>query len=300
MLRVGVIGTGMMGQHHVRVYSELENCELVGVADIDPRGEEIAKKYRIEYYSDYHDLLGKVDAVSIVVPTSLHSQVATEFLDQSVSCLVEKPIASGVVGAKQMIKSAKKNDAKLMVGHIERFNPAITALKKIIDDGILGKLMILTTRRVGPFVTRIRDVGIIVDSATHDIDVARYLIGSDPVDVYARRGKFKHQKEDHAIVVLDFGEITASIEVNWFTPHKVRNLVATGSEGIAYLDYIAQTVAVHTKDWEMTPKIEHEEPLKLELSHFLECVEKGERPLVNGEDGLKVLEIALKATGIGE
>jgi len=295
LIKVGVVGVGMMGQHHARIYSELD-CELVGVADKNfEQAKKIGERYGTSYYKDYEELLDKVDAVSIVIPTSMHKKVATDFIKRKVHCLVEKPIASTIEEAKEMIKEAERNGVKLMVGHVERFNPAVTKLKELVEKGTLGKLILISTRRVGPFVSRIRDVGIIIDSATHDIDIARYLVGKDPINVFAKSGRVKSEKEDHAIVVLDFGDVAASIEVNWFTPHKVRSLVATGTEGIAYLDYIKQELDVHSGGEKIAQKIDRVEPLKLELAHFLRCINKNEKPLVDGREGLKILEIALKA-----
>ncbi|WP_076004722.1 Gfo/Idh/MocA family protein [Dehalogenimonas formicexedens] len=296
MLKVAIIGLGTMGQHHVRVYSEL-GCDIVGLVDTDEaRGKEFAQKYGSRWFSDYHDILDKAEAVSIAVPTSLHSLVAIDCLNKGIHCLVEKPIASTVDEARSMIEAAQKHAAKLMIGHIERFNPAVLKLKSLLDEGILGKLMIVSTRRVGPFAPRIRDVGIIIDSATHDIDVIRFLMNRDPVHVYAKSGSFRHEKEDHSVIVCDFGDAVGSIEVNWFTPHKVRTLVATGSEGIAYLDYIQQDLRVFNSVVNHDIVIEKGEPLKLELAHFLDCIITGKTPLTDGESSTKVLEIALEAT----
>ena len=296
MTRVGVVGLGSMGQHHARVYSQLA-CELVGVVDTDiAKAKEIGERYGTRYYSDYTELIPQVDAVSIAVPTTLHRQIATDFIKRGVHCLVEKPITSNVEEAEEVIQEAEKNHVKLMVGHIERFNPAVARLRQIIDQGLLGKLMIISTRRVGPFASRVRDVGIIIDSATHDIDIARYLTDKEPVGVFSKAGRFRHEMEDHAIVILGFGDTTACIEVNWFTPHKVRSLVATGSEGIAYLDYIEQELIVHNSQGVEIVKVKKAEPLKLELKHFLRCVENDEKPMVDGYEGLKVLKIALEAT----
>jgi UDP-N-acetylglucosamine 3-dehydrogenase len=295
-MKVGVVGVGMMGQHHARLYPELD-CELVGVADKNfKRGKGIGEKYGAKYFDDYRTLLNKVEAVSIAVPTSLHKKVALDFIKEGVHCLVEKPIASNLEDAEEMIKEADKNDVKLMIGHVERFNPVVTKLKEVVDKGTLGRLILISTRRVGPFVSRIRDVGIIIDSATHDIDVASYLVGRDPINVFAKSGRVKHEKEDHAIVVLDFGDVAASIEVNWFTPHKVRSLVATGTEGIAYLDYLKQGLEVYSGGERLVPEVDGGEPLKLELQHFLNCIQRNARPLVDGREGLKVLEIAMKAS----
>jgi len=298
MVKVGVVGLGVMGQHHARVYSEL-GCEFVGVADADiDKARIVGEHYGIPYYADYRELLPRVDAVSVVVPTSLHHKVAMDFLGRGVHCLVEKPIASRLEDAQEMLRQAEATHARLAVGHIERFNPAVTRLKEIIDEGILGEVMIISTRRVGPFARRIRDVGIIVDSASHDIDVARYLVGKEPITTFARSGRLVHAtQEDHAVIVLDFGSSMASIEVNWFTPHKVRSLVATGSMGIAYLDYIEQRLTVHHWGREWNIPIQKTEPLKLELEHFLRCAEKNELPLVDGLEGMRVLELCLAAAG---
>lgn len=184
---------------------------------------------------------------------------------------------------------------KLMVGHLERFNPAVRKLKQIIDDGILGKLVLISARRVGPFVPRISDVGIIVDVATHDIDIIRYFIGSECTSVFARSTRYKNVKGDAAIILMGFGDVSASVEVNWYTPHRIRTLTVTGTEGIAYLDYIKQEVEIYSTERKMTPKIGKDEPLKLELKHFLDCVMTDREPLTNGFEALKALEIAIKA-----
>lgn len=295
MLKVGVIGLGVMGQHHARLYSTL-NCKLAGVADADPaRAKEIGEKYGVPYFSDYRDLIGTVDAVSIAVPTTLHHRIAADFMKSGAHCLVEKPIASTIEEAEDMVRIAEENGVKLMVGHIERFNPAITRLKQLIDEGALGQIIMISTRRVGPFVPRIRDVGIIIDSATHDIDVARYIAGKEPVRVFSKAGRFQHEKEDHAVIILDFEDITASLEVNWFTPHKVRTLVATGSKGIAYVNYIDQEIHLHNSSENHDVTVLKAEPLKLELEHFLKCIADDCEPLVNGREGLKVLKVALQA-----
>jgi UDP-N-acetylglucosamine 3-dehydrogenase len=296
MLKVGVVGLGEMGQHHARLYSQL-NCELVGVADANPeRAKEIGEKYGTKYYDDYHNLLSKLEAVSIAIPTTSHHAVAMDFLREGVHCLVEKPIAFNLREADEMIETAERNEVNLAVGHTERFNPAVVRLKQILDEGTLGKLLIISTRRVGPFVPRIRDVGIVIDSATHDIGVVKYLIGKDPVSVFSRVGSLVHPREDHAVIVLDFIGSTACIEVNWFTPHKIRTLVATGSKGIAYLDYIEQTVRVYNSHDADFAQIQKNEPLKLELENFLQSVAEGTTPAVDGREGRSILKIALESS----
>ena len=149
---------------------------------------------------------------------------------------------------------------------------------------------------MGPFVPRIRDVGVVIDSATHDIGVVMHLIGKEPVGVFSRVGSLKHPKEDYAIIVLDFAGTTACIEVNWFTPHKVRTLVATGSEGIAYLDYIEQEVTVHNSHGIDTLDVQKAEPLKLEIEDFLRSISEGKKPSVDGIEGKAILNLALESS----
>ncbi len=294
-MRVGVIGAGVMGRHHARVYHEL-GADLVGIADIDiKKAQEVADKYQTKAFKKYAQLLEQgLDAVSVAVPSKLHSVVAVDVAEHGVNMLVEKPIADTMESGNKIIDVARKANVILMVGHIERFNPAVQKLVQIISEGVLGDLVVLSSRRVGPFVTRVKDIGITMDVASHDIDIARYLTNREPVEVLAKSINVKNKKGDCAIMILDFGRVTASIEVNWFTPHKVRSLVVTGTDGIAYADYIEQSVTIFNSSWKMEPKIEKGEPLRLELKHFLECVEQGKEPLISGEDGLRTLEIALK------
>jgi len=195
-----------------------------------------------------------------------------------------------------MVECAKRNQVKLMVVHIERFNPAVTRLKQLISESALGQLIQISTTRVGPFSPRTKDVGIVVDLATHDIDIARYLVDMEPISIFSKCGHLRNEKEDYAVVVLDFDKIIACIEVNWFSPNKIRTLVVTGSKGTAYLDYIEQELIVHYSDSKEKVEVPKEEPLRLELEHFLDCVETNSSPLVDGYQGMKVLEIALKAT----
>jgi UDP-N-acetylglucosamine 3-dehydrogenase len=278
-----------------------EQIKLAGVADANfERAKEIGEKYHIPYYSDYHELIDKVEAVSIAVPTFLHHTVAMDFLKEGVHCLVEKPISFSLQEAQEMIEAAQKHQVNLAVGHIEQFNPAVIQLKQIIDQGSLGELLIVSTRRVGPFVSRILDVGVVIDSAIHDIGVVRHLVGKDPESVYSRVGSLKHSKGDYAVIALDFGTTTACIEVNWFTPHKVRSLVATGSEGVAYLDYIEQKVSVYSPH-DNTPlrgdpiAVQKNESLKMELEDFVSSVVSGSKPSVDGVEGMAILRIALKS-----
>jgi len=238
MIKVGVVGVGSMGINHVRNYYEMDNVELVGISDIDiDRTKDVAIKYETKVFNNYKELIGKVDAVSIAVPTIYHKRVAIDFCKGGVNCLVEKPISFNIKDAKDIINTAEKNNVILMVGHIENFNPAVIKVKEIIDEGLLGQILTISTKRIGPFVKRIVDVGIIVDTVTHDIGVIRYLAGKEPSDIFSKFGGIKNKKGDHALIVLDFDDFFASMEVNWFTPYQVRNLVITGTEGVVIMEH---------------------------------------------------------------
>lgn len=299
-MRAGVVGVGVMGQYHARIYHELDNVELVSIADVDEkRGREISELYNANYYNDYIEMINKedIDLASICVPTSLHREVGLNVMNEGINVLIEKPIASNLKEADELINKAEEKDVKLMVGHVERYNPAVQKLKELIDKEELGKPIIVSTRRVGPFVPRVRDVGIIIDTATHDIDVISYLVNGKINSIYARAGKVRHRLEDHAIIILGFDNgVSGSVEVNWFTPHKTRKLTLTGTKAIAELDYITQELKIYEDEWTKIPKIEKKEPLKIELQHFIECVKKNEKPLTDGIEGKKILEIALKAS----
>ena len=297
-MRVGVIGVGAMGQHHARVYHEMDGVELIGVSDVDRmRAEEIAAMHGTDAYTDYRKLLScDLDAVSIAVPTTLHKKVATNVINEGVHILVEKPIASRIEDADEMISAANDAGVRLMVGHIERFNPAVIKLKGIIDSGMLGNIVSVSARRVGPHTPRIRDVGIIMDLGVHDIDTISYLYNEKAESVYAIAGNGSpDSRENHANILMRFSNNRAGmIDVNWLTPHKVRQLTAVGTKGVAYLDYIAQTVELHDSEWVRSAKIEEKEPLVNELEYFIGTV-GNQRSRIFEEDGRYVLKTALAA-----
>jgi len=302
MLRVGVVGVGNMGKHHARIYSELSKegkVEFVGVADANlERAKEVASQFKTKAFGDYRELVGEVDAVSMAVPTSLHKQVVLEFIENGVSVLIEKPIAESIESAQEIIRAAKKNNVTLMVGHVERFNPAVLKLKEAINQGLLGEIVTMNAKRVGPMVVRIADVGVIIDLAVHDIDVMSFLSASKVKEVYAKARNVKHpaKVDDYALILLGFDRgMDGVIETNRLTPHKTRTLNIVGTKGIAYLDYINQSLVVYDEEWVKEAKIQKQEPLRNELEHFIKCVKEKEVPLVSGEDGLHALEVAVKA-----
>lgn len=298
-MRIGVIGGGAMGQHHIRNYSEMKDVELVGICDTDRnKAISLAKYYKTDPFFDPKELLKQeLDAVSVVVPTTLHYSVGMDIIDSGTDLLVEKPIADTLENADKMINAAHDSKVKFMVGHIERFNPAVSKLKEIVDSGKLGKIVSISTKRVGPFNPRIRDVGIIMDLAVHDIDVISYLYGKKINEVYAIAGKNIHSFEDHASILLKCDDnLSGMVETNWLTPHKMRNLTAIGLKGVAYLDYIKQTVEIHDEAWIQTAKVEQKEPLRNELEHFIQAVKNDDTPLIsNGETSRHALETAMAA-----
>lgn len=287
-----------MGQHHIRIYSEMKDVELVGICDSDrKRAVSLAEKYNSTPFFDHKELLKQeLDAVSVVVPTTFHSSVALDIIESGTHLLVEKPIADTLENADAMINAAHDAKVKLMVGHIERFNPAVSKLKEIIDSGMMGKIVSISSRRVGPFNPRIRDVGIIMDLGVHDIDVISYLYGRKINEVYTIAGKDIHSFEDHASILLRCDtNLSGMVETNWLTPHKVRNLTAIGLKGVAYLDYIKQTVELHDEAWIRSAKVEQKEPLKNELEHFVNAVKNDTDVISDGETSRHALEVAMAA-----
>lgn len=298
IMKVGVIGTGAMGVNHIRIYHEMEDVELVGISDIDEeRVRALAERYDTKAFTDYNELLKEnLDAVSIVVPTKLHKQVCLDAIAAGCNVLVEKPIADTPENAEIMIKAARDAGKALMVGHIERFNPAVIKLKEIIDSGQLGKIVSISTRRVGPYNPRIRDVGVILDIGVHDIDIISYLYGREVRKVHAIADADIHPFEDHASIHLRFdNNLTGLVDTNWLTPHKVRSLTAVGLEGVAYLDYINQKLELHDHSWIREARVEPSEPLKNELEHFINCVRTGEMPHPDGDNGKHALKVCMAA-----
>ena len=313
-MRVGVIGTGVMGKNHARVYSEMKGVDLIGIVDSDERvGKEVAKKHNSTFFGDYREFVEKErpDAVSLCVPTSIHYEIAKYLIENHVNLLIEKPIANNVKHAEELVELAKKHGVTLGVGHIERFNPAVQELKKLIKRGKLGEVTSIIARRVGLFPPRIKDANVIIDIAVHDIDVFRYLLEKEPEIIHASGGKaLIDDREDYADIFLKYNGTNGFIEANWLTPVKIRVLNVTGTKGYAQLNYISQDLTLHESDYKNAydqfgefvhhlgePKkilvnVKKQEPLKLEIENFIEAVKNGRDPLVTGEDGLEVLKIA--------
>ena len=316
-VNVGVIGMGNMGQHHARIFSKLPQANLIAICDSHQKmGEKIAKKFKCTFYEDYKKMLvsENLEAVSIAVPTRFHKKVAIDSIRAGKHVLVEKPISSTINQGEQIIRVAKKRGVILTVGHVERFNPAVRKLKELIDRKNFGQIISITTKRVGPFVPWIKDAGVLIDLAVHDIDIINYLLKKEPEKIYVNGGKaIGDYKEDYADILLDYGSASGYVQVNWITPIKIRKLYITGTKSYAELDYVTQKLDLYNYKHKTklndfgTPivqfgaprktslPVKFEEPLKSELKSFLINIIRGTTPEVSGLDGLRALKIALKA-----
>ena len=299
-VNVGVIGVGAMGENHVRVYHKMEEANLMGVSDVSERAlKKIEKKYGAKGYTDYCELLAnpEIEVVSVCVPTTFHHAVVMEAIRQKKHVLVEKPIAFTLTEAEEMIAAAKEAGVILATGHVERFNPAVQKAKELIDDGVIGDIVSAFAKRVGPLPPRIKDVGVSIDLAIHDLDIMNYLFEEEITQVYGTmNSSFDDSEfEDHAEIMVSFdNESTGIIEVNWLTPYKRRELELTGTAGIISVDYIQQSIEVFGK-FAQDIEIVHEEPLKGELKSFLNSVVEEKEPVITGEDGLKALKMVIAA-----
>ncbi|MEN6293321.1 MAG: Gfo/Idh/MocA family oxidoreductase [Methanobacterium sp.] len=299
-VNVGVIGVGAMGVHHARVYSELENANLMAISDLmREKSEEVANQYNTRGFVDYMDILKmpEIDAVSVCVPTTHHFNVVMDAIEHGKHVLVEKPIAFTLREAEAMVKAAKDEGVKLATGHVERFNPAVGKAKELIKDNVIGEVVSASAKRVGPFPPRIKDVGVIIDLAIHDVDIMYHLFDSPISRIYANMGSRleKCEYEDHAEIMSSFKNgIIGMLEVNWLTPYKKRKLEITGVDGIISIDYIDQTVHVYGKSTQNVD-IEYKEPLMEELSSFLNAVDNGEDPKITGKDGIYALKVVTAA-----
>jgi len=299
-INVGVVGVGAMGHNHVRVYTRLKNANLLAVSDL-MKGTlaEVSKKYNTVGFVDYDNVLKmpEIDAVSVCVPTTYHYEVVMSAIEQGKHVLVEKPIAFTLKEAKKMVRAARKEGVKLATGHVERFNPAVLEAKKLLREKLIGEVVSVSAKRVGPFPPRIKDVGVTIDLAIHEVDVMAYLLDSPVSKVYAHVGSRleKCEYEDHAEIMMEFyNEAIGMLEVNWLTPYKKRQLEVTGTDGIISLDYIDQTVEVFGKN-ARNIRVPHHEPLMEELNSFLNAIIMDEKPKITGEDGIHALKTVLAA-----
>ena len=316
MTRVALIGLGAMGRNHLRVLSDLEGTELAAVCDQDAAAvEAVSRKYSIPGYSSWDVMLDRerLDAAVVAVPTRFHVEAGLAVLGHGLHVLVEKPIASNMEEGRRLVAAAASARRVFAVGHIERFNPAVRELQRRIAAGEIGRLYQLQARRQGPFPARVRDVGVVIDLATHDLDVMHHIAGSDVQRLYAETERRIHtDHEDILNALLKFGSgVLGVLQVNWLTPTKIRELSVLGERGMFVCNYLTQELThfknadvaagtdarrpplVVTEGEAVTFPIKQAEPLRLELQSFLQAV-RGEHPVeVDGEAGLRALHLAL-------
>jgi UDP-N-acetylglucosamine 3-dehydrogenase len=296
-LGVAVVGTGFWGKNHARVYRELESTELVAVCDVDAeRAKKVGDQFGAKAYTNSTQMFRNdaIEAVSICTWSISLAREAFKALKAGKHVLVEKPMATSSRQAQQLWKMAEENRLHLTVGFLMRFIPGLCHIREAIVSGKIGELVCATAKRVSQWPERIGDVGVVKDTAIHDIDVMRYVFNEDPVTVYAKTGNMRHKKfEDYAQIMLTYKDGgSAFIESNWLTPYKTRTLTVTGSDAIMRLDYITQELWIEAARENLQPKYPWQEPLRLELQHFADCVTQRKATVVTGTDGVKALKIA--------
>jgi len=314
-VRVGLAGLGSMGRNHLRVIASRPNARLAAVAD--PDGDALATATTQTGGAGFADPLAMIaetelDAVVIAAPTTSHLALALAAIERGIAVLVEKPLAPTVEEALQIVAASRATGVPVQVGHVERFNPAVRELGRLLGEGWLSTVFAITSRRAGPFPARIRDVGVTVDLATHDVDICSWIAGERPVRVHAETAQRIHaEHEDLLFGLMHFPSgVVAQLDVDWLTPAKRRQLVVVGEEGMFELDYLTQrltfTRATDTTNPRLiggyAPTFEGDvtelpvptgEPLALEHDAFLRVVREGGRPEVDAEDGLWAVGIAI-------
>lgn len=304
MLRVAVIGVGHLGRHHARIYASMPGVSLVGVCDSNAeRGQEIAAEYKTKFFSDYKELIGQIDAVSLAVPTIDHHLIGCDLLKNKIAVLVEKPIARTLAEADEMISVARENNVCLQVGHLERFNPAVVAVSKIVTTP-----RFFETHRLSMFSPRSLDIDVVMDLMVHDLDIISWLVKSPVINISAVGIPVISHKFDIANARLEFANgCIANVTASRISNEKTRKLRLFQPSDYISLDYITQQAGIWSlrpsKEMVGQPKIEAgllpvtpDEPLRAELAAFIESVSRGETPKVTGEDGRNALSLALQVS----
>ena len=299
-LRVGVVGVGVMGSNHARVFADLPGVKLVGVADPDAGQRDfVSHALGCPAFSDVEVLLANgVDAVTIAAPTHLHRELALTCIERGVHVLVEKPIAPSVQEGRTIIAAARHARVALMVGHVERFNPTVEAIKDAIrDEDILS----IAITRVGPFPPRMSNVGVVIDLAVHDIDLIRWFTESDITEIQPQLSNAVAEREDIALLQFRTASgVLAHINTNWLTPFKARNVTVATRNKYIMGDLLTRQV---TECFGFQPdgsysmrhlSVGHAEPLRAELQAFVGAIRSGQEPAVTGEEGVASLEIAIR------
>jgi len=294
-LKVAVIGVGSLGAIHAKIYASMEDVDLIGICDTDKnRLKEISSELKTDQFLNYTDLIDKVDAVSIVVPTKDHHRIAKEFLKKGIHLLIEKPITQTVEEADELLSIAKEKNLTLAVGHVERFNAAVEAIQKIKGD-----IKFVECHRLGPFAPRIKDVGVVLDLMIHDIDIILWLIGSPVKSVEAVGVSVLSKHEDIANARITFNNnAVCNITASRITAYTMRKIRMFQPNAYISLDYVKQEAAIYKKRLgkivSQQIDIKKEQPLQKEIASFLQCVKTGKKPLASGEEGREALAVALE------
>jgi predicted dehydrogenase len=306
-----------MGRNHARVYRAIEGVRLVGIADTNSQiAERVGARENVPHYTDFAALLEeqKPDLVSIAAPTGLHYEIGAHMIDRGVHVLMEKPITSTVEQGEALLELAKRKGVTLAVGHIERFNPAVMELRRRLSEGMAGRIYKIAAQRLSPYPTRISDAGVVIDLASHDIDLMRHLMPEPIVRICGETlQSINSDREDlfNGLIRFASGAIGV-LDVNWMTPTKVRRLTVTGARGFLECDLLSQELFFYENEnapsqWDALSvlrgvsegnilgiRIQRHEPLDAELSDFVAAVRDGRPPMVTGEDGLETLRLALQ------
>lgn len=302
--RIAQIGLGGWGHNHSRVLSQMGVLEAV--IDVDEeRMKRIRKEHDIPWsYSSLDSFLEmevnrandkrpNIDGVVITTPTSTHYAIAKKCLESGLHVFIEKPMTYSVEEGEELIKLAKEKNLILTCGYIERFNPVVKYVKNLVETHQYGKLVLLEFHRENRMPTHISDVGIIYDTAVHDIDTANYLFNASPKSVYCKAGSLRHEHEDYSVIMLDYGENrTASIISNWVTPKKLRTFNSVFTDALISSNFYTQDIEISTEKDTILPNQEKAEPLSDELKVFVGSVEGTNEPLVKPEQALLVTKIA--------
>jgi UDP-N-acetylglucosamine 3-dehydrogenase len=299
-VRVGIIGVGIMGFNHARVLAELPYVEVVGLADPD-RGQamRVAKALGCAAVADHKTLIGLgLDAAVIAAPTHLHHAIALDCIAAGLHVLVEKPIAPSVEEGGQIVAAARRAGVTLMVGHVERFNPAVQSIKQAIEG---EQILSIAITRVGPFPPRMSNVGVVIDLAVHDIDLIRWFTESEIIEVQPQLSSARASREDIALLQFRTASgVLAHINTNWLTPFKARTVHVATQEKYVIGDLLTRQV---TECFGFQPdgsysmrhlSVGHAEPLRSELIAFIDAIRTGVPPAVSGEEGVASLEVAIR------
>jgi len=293
-MKIIQVGTGGWGKNHARILSELG--VLVAICDTNlEKSKEYGEKYSVNYYESLDELLNteEFDGAFVITPTSTHMEITMKLLQSKKHVFVEKPITYKSEDAEKLAKIAEKNKVLLMCGYIERFNPAVEKVKKIINGKEVGDLVMIEFHRENRIPPHIKDVGIIYDTSVHDIDTANWLFNDLPQVIFARAGKIKHEHEDFASIMLGYkNNKVAIISSNWITPKKVRKFTAVCTEAIISSDFLSQEIIIEKNEISENIQNEKKEPLVLEIQNFLNSINNKDEQIIKAQQAVNVTKIA--------